>query len=271
MREGGRPMSDRSAVPEESLPLSLELRIDAVCRAFEAAWKATADGGTEPRIEDHLAAAEEPERWPLLHELLKLELHYRRGEPPSADEFRRRFPEYGPQLGPFLDGLQRAAATADSAAESVAGHDPFSTTPELPPGEPPRRAATPGGGGLPCIPGYEVLGVLGRGGMGVVYKARHLALNRVVALKMILSGTQASVELRDRFRREAELVARVPHPNIVQIHEVGEHDGHPFCALELVGGGSLKDKLAGTPLPPQEAARLVETLARAMHAAHQEE
>ena len=122
---------------------------------------------------------------------------------------------------------------------------------------------------LPAPPGYEILGELGRGGMGVVYKARQTTLGRVVALKMILSGGHAGQADLARFRTEAEAIARLQHPNIVQIFEVGDHDGRPFFALEFCDGGSLDRKLAGTPLPPKEAAQLVETLARAMHAAHQ--
>jgi WD40 repeat protein len=121
---------------------------------------------------------------------------------------------------------------------------------------------------LPVVAGYEMLGLLGRGGMGVVYKARHLALKRTVALKMILAGGHAGEHERARFRAEAEAVARLQHPGIVQIHEVGEHDGHPFCALEFIDGGSLAQKLDGNSLPAREAARLVEALARAMHLAH---
>jgi eukaryotic-like serine/threonine-protein kinase len=119
------------------------------------------------------------------------------------------------------------------------------------------------------IPGYECLEELGRGGMGVVYKARHLALKRLVALKMIVGADYASADQIERFRREAEAVARLQHPNIVQIYEVGQRDGRPYFSLEFVDGGSLADKLRGTPLPPAEAARVVEILARAVHAAHQ--
>jgi WD40 repeat protein/tRNA A-37 threonylcarbamoyl transferase component Bud32 len=104
--------------------------------------------------------------------------------------------------------------------------------------------------------------------MGVVYKARQAKLNRLVALKMILSGAHAGSAERQRFLAEAEAVARLQHANIVQIHEVGEADGHPFFSLEFCPGGSLAAELEGTPLPPLEAAGLVETLARAMHAAH---
>src|SRR5262249_29554448 len=92
--------------------------------------------------------------------------------------------------------------------------------------------------GLPQVPGYEVEAVLGRGGMGVVYKARHIALKRTVALKMLIGGHSHPDE-RVRFRAEAEAVAQLQHPNIVQIHEIGEADGRPFFALEYVAGGSL--------------------------------
>ena len=105
--------------------------------------------------------------------------------------------------------------------------------------------------------------------MGVVYQARQTKLGRVVALKMILSGAHAGEADLARFRTEAEAIARLQHPNIVQIYEVGEHGGLPFFSLEFCGGGSLEKKLAGTPLPPKEAALLVETLARAMQAAHE--
>jgi WD40 repeat protein/serine/threonine protein kinase len=121
----------------------------------------------------------------------------------------------------------------------------------------------------PSVPGYEILGVLGKGGMGVVFQARHLALKRVVALKMILHAEHAGAQERERFGAEAEAVARLQHPNIVQIYEVGEAGGHPFCALEFIGGGNLAQRLASAPLSPPAAAELVQTLAEAVHAAHQ--
>jgi hypothetical protein len=118
------------------------------------------------------------------------------------------------------------------------------------------------------VSGYEVLGELGRGGMGVVYRARQTNLNRLVALKMILAGAHAGADDRQRFLAEAEAVARLQHPNIVQIYETGEAGGHPFFSLEYCPGGSLAAKLAGTPQPPPPAARLVEVLARTVQAAH---
>jgi serine/threonine-protein kinase len=121
---------------------------------------------------------------------------------------------------------------------------------------------------LPQVPSYELLRELGRGGMGVVYQARQLALKRVVALKMMLAGSHADAEDLARFRAEAEAVAQLQHPHIVQIYEVSQHAGLPFFALEYLEGGSLAQKLQGAPLPARDAAQLVETLARAMQAAH---
>jgi WD40 repeat protein/serine/threonine protein kinase len=119
------------------------------------------------------------------------------------------------------------------------------------------------------VPGYEVLGELGRGGMGVVYKARQINLKRIVALKMILGGSHAGAAALERFKTEAEAVARIQHPGIVAVYEIGEHDGLPFFSLEFCPGGSLASQLDGTPLPPMKAAALVEKLARAVEAAHE--
>jgi tetratricopeptide (TPR) repeat protein/tRNA A-37 threonylcarbamoyl transferase component Bud32 len=127
----------------------------------------------------------------------------------------------------------------------------------------------PAGAAPAAVPGYEILGELGRGGMGVVYKARQTGLGRVVALKMVLSGGRASSAELGRFRAEAEAVARLQHPNIIQIYEIGEHEGCPFFSMEYAAGGSLSQRLGDKPLPPREAATLVETLARAVQVAHQ--
>jgi tetratricopeptide (TPR) repeat protein len=117
-------------------------------------------------------------------------------------------------------------------------------------------------------PGYEVLGELGRGGMGVVYRARQKALDRSVALKVILGAAHAGADQLARFRAEATAAARLSHPNIVQVFEVGDHAGSPFFSLELVDGGTLADRLRGEPQPPRQAAELVRTLARAVEHAH---
>jgi WD40 repeat protein/serine/threonine protein kinase len=121
---------------------------------------------------------------------------------------------------------------------------------------------------MPDLPGFEILSELGRGGMGIVYKARQIQLDRVVALKVILAGSLAGPDDLRRFHREAEAVARLQHAHVVQIFEIGDANGLPYFSLEYCAGGSLAAKLAGTPLLPREAAHLVETLARAAHAAH---
>ena len=157
---------------------------------------------------------------------------------------------------------------------------------ELPP-PPPRRGIDevlpdlditdhlPGGGRRraldepPSIAGYEMLSELGRGGMGVVYHARQASLGREVALKIILAGAHAGRDERARFRVEAETAARLKHPHIVPIYEIGEQGGLPYLALEFVDGGSLAQAMAARPLAPIQAAGMVETLARAMHYVHE--
>jgi hypothetical protein len=119
------------------------------------------------------------------------------------------------------------------------------------------------------VPGYEILAELGRGGMGVVYKARQIGLKRMVALKMILSGAHAGADDLARFRAEAEAAARMQHPNIVQIYDIGEWEGLPYFSLEFVKGGSLAAWLDGRPVDNREAAALVKLLAEAIDYAHQ--
>jgi serine/threonine-protein kinase len=118
------------------------------------------------------------------------------------------------------------------------------------------------------LPGFEILGELGRGGMGVVYKARQQALDRVVAVKMILGGAHAGAGDLARFYTEAQAIARLQHPDIIQIHDIGEHDGLPYFSLEFVDGGSLAQKIGGRPMPPRAAAEMLARLAGAMQAAH---
>jgi serine/threonine-protein kinase len=243
---GSRPGSSASA-PESLTPLG-----DAACDRFEAAWRA----GQRPRIEDHLAAVPEPERPALLRELILLEVDYRRlaGERPRAEEYLERFP--------VLDGISfavRLSAAVPPAPRPLADSNLATVIGESETGNELKGLA----------PGYEILGELGRGGMGIVYKARDPRLNRLVALKMLRPGGRACPEELARFRHEAAAAARLQHPHIVQIYEVGESGGCPFFAMEWVEGGSLDRKLRGAPLPPRDAARLVATLARAVHAAHQ--
>jgi serine/threonine-protein kinase len=122
---------------------------------------------------------------------------------------------------------------------------------------------------FPAIPGYEILGVLGRGGMGVVYRARQTRLKRIVALKMILAGASADDGELARFQIEAEAIARLHHPNIVQVYETGEVCGNPFLSIEYVDGGSLAQRLCGEPQDPRIAAELTAVLAVAVESAHE--
>ena len=191
-------------------------------------------------------------------------LRHLRGQPVDTEDYARRFPgaagairrRFGLdcQLVPLAPG--RAAPRTDG--------DPDVTQPPA--------AGRPGPGELPRVPGHEVLQELGRGGMGVVYKARHVGLNRLVALKMILAGAHAGPAEVLRFRHEAEALAALQHPNIVQVYDVGEVDlgtgsPCPFFSLEFCAGGCLADHL-DEPLPPRHAAELVRTLAGALQAAH---
>jgi serine/threonine-protein kinase len=118
------------------------------------------------------------------------------------------------------------------------------------------------------IAGYEILGILGRGGMGIVYKARHTGLDRIVALKILHAGANANGEDLTRFKAEAKAIAQIQHPNVIQVYDVGESEGLSYIATEYAGGGDLSTWMAGKPLSVLTAARLVYTLARAVGAAH---
>jgi WD40 repeat protein len=122
---------------------------------------------------------------------------------------------------------------------------------------------------MPEVPGYELLEEIGRGGMGIVYSARQVALDRIVALKMIHYGPACDAAALARFRAEAEVIARLHHPNIIQVHEVGSTAVGPYLVMEFATGGSLAGRLAGTPQPPRTAALLVRTVAQAVQAAHE--
>ncbi len=167
--------------------------------------------------------------------------------------------------------LSYAGPCADPAATSAEGRD-FLFRLE---NNPPASVATLAGiaakapGNWPEVPGYEILEELGRGGMGVVYLATQRGLNRLVAIKMIGPEYAGSSRALDRFRLEAEAIARLQHPHVVAVLAWGEHEGVPYFALEFCPGGSLHRKVRGRPQPPVEAARLVATLARAVHAAHE--
>lgn len=203
--------------------------------------------GESARVEEYLARYPEltDDREGVL-ELIAAEQEFRRRREPglALNDFLQRFPEYRTELAGQIDH-----ATIDVRGVSLRPTD--------------QRAEA-----LPEVSGYEILGLLGRGGMGVVYRARQLGLGRTVALKMILTGLQAGPKDLARFRAEAAALARLQHPNIVQIYDVGEAGSRPFFVFEFVAGGSLAQYLQGKPQPVRPAAQLVDTLARAVHVAH---
>ncbi len=233
--------------------------------------QACAELGRRVRAGERYGAEDAFAAWPALAsdadsaiELIYAEFTLREelGQPSSPEEWYARFPQW-------QDRLRRLFEVHLAARTPLAPGDTVAPTWVLTSAASHAAADGPGADAGP----YELLGEIGRGGMGVVYKARHRRLNRVVALKMILSGQHAGPDELGRFRREAEAVARLQHPNIVQVFEVGERrePGGPPCpymALEFVPGGSLAQRIGRTPLPPREAARLVETLAGALEHAH---
>jgi serine/threonine protein kinase len=179
---------------------------------------------------------------------------WRRGEhlPPGSqaeERTMRRLKRMPCELAATTDLQMAGSADHSSSAE---GHEPDAGVPEL-----------------PVVPGYEILREIGRGGMGVVYEARQLGLQRTVAVKMLLTGPQADPKVLARFRAEAAAIARLQHPNIVQIYDVGEVAGRPYFVLEFVPGHNLAESVDATPQPVRFAAQLVQTLARAVHAAHE--
>jgi serine/threonine-protein kinase len=187
----------------------------------------------------------------------ELLLREEEGDTPHVEEFVERFPQFASQVRRLFDVHMavRSACLADSQADTR--QDPLAS-----------------GGAKATFPltlaGYEIYQELGRGGMGLVFKARQLALDRFVALKVIRDASLAGPNQVARFRSEALAVARLHHPHIVQIYDVGEHNGSPFLALEFIDGSSLALALKGMPLQGRQAAELVETLANAMHYAHKQ-
>jgi WD40 repeat protein/tetratricopeptide (TPR) repeat protein len=200
---------------------------------------------------------------------------------PFVVQFRKPVPadleEYlGPRRQAGKVGWPWSAALPGSRSSQAGENEPSTFQGPVPVQEiPPYQLTTSPAAGpptqaqLPEIPGYEVLSELGRGGMGIVYQAWQTDLHRLVALKMVLAGAHASPQELARFRTEAAAVARLQHPHIVQIYDVGQKGLHPYMALEYVDGGSLARKLHGSPLPARQAAQWVATLARAVHYAHQ--
>ncbi len=227
-------------------------------------WKA----GQTPGVELFLQDGPADEQGTLLQELLRLEMRFRlqRGERLDAEEFLQRFPDREELIRSLLAMVASSPQETPGALASVQQVDSAVSLPLQSSATHQDRPKA----SWPDVLGYQIEAELGKGGMGVVYKAIHKQLDRTVALKMIRGGADAGEDELARFRLEARAVAKLRHANVVQIYEVGEHNGLPFFALEFCPGGSLAARLKGNVLPAREAARLVEQVARGMHAAHQQ-
>ncbi len=298
----------RAGAPAAGLPTQAWDNLEQILQRFEEAWRRGERPVIEEYLRDHLTAAqamgrallvelahaelelrlkageaarveEYLQRFPelaadpsLLLELLNAEGALRRGqgEDVAPDEYLQRFPPHGAAIKVRLSALsQRATLSGLQAPMHAEGttlppRDEVVVSPTLTGPESPVAEALP----VVSVPGYELLGVLGQGGMGVVYQARQLSLGRIVALKVLPNPEHAGPDALQRFEAEAKAVARLQHPHVVQVYEVGRQQGLPYFSMEYCEGGSLDNRLDGTPWQPDRAAALVEILARAVHAAH---
>ncbi len=242
----GTPQPIEACLPPTDHPYYLGTLEELVHVELELSWKSAAqreasEGSKQPGqpslVEGYL------DRFPPLRDpsiVLRLlhqeyRVRHRFADRPSAAEYHERFPDVVTDESQLQEALDQNG----------------------------RRETPP-----PDIPGYAIQQMLGRGGMGVVYKARHEQLDRTVALKMLLAGAYVDPEMLERFRTEATAAARLQHPNIVQVFDVAEHEGLPLICQEYVDGGNLAERIDGTPQPLNATAEIVETLARAIDLAH---
>jgi tetratricopeptide (TPR) repeat protein/tRNA A-37 threonylcarbamoyl transferase component Bud32 len=263
---------------EANPPLAQMQLIDSACDRFEAEWKR----GGRPDLGAYLLELDEAPRAHLFRELLNLELDFRSTDRDFPDPLRyhERFPEHGEIIEDVFAERTGTAASRANAVRPLPEEETFdlrraddapvaaelegdaTTDPSADDALPPRPPAR-------TIAGYEILGELGRGGMGVVYKARQTALSRMVALKLIRSAEFATPAELVRFQNEAEAVARLDHPHIVPIYEVGQHRGLRFFSMKLIEGASLDKRLAEYTTDFRATARLAALAAEAVHHAHQ--
>jgi serine/threonine protein kinase/DNA-binding SARP family transcriptional activator len=262
-----------------TLPASEELLVNQLCDEFEDAWKS----GRQPRLEDYLNRAPAPGRTLLLRELLCLDYHYhcRLNRTFPLEAYKERFPELD------VGWLVEPTAAPEELAERPMC--PSLGTPSQGTGDSSSDSSLRHIGRR--LGDYELLAEIAHGGMGIVYRARQISLNRIVAVKLIRSGELASEKEFHRFQVEAEAAASLDHPNIVPVYEIGSEEGFRYLAMKLVEGRNLGDRLDEfglTASPPdaaagesgrssaaeseqrqREIARLMTTIARAVHYAHQ--
>jgi len=249
-------MSDDKPVQKHST-IGRAKHFESLCDEFETECSA----GNRPSIESFLLRVDGPNKQPLLIELIAIEMHYRRrnGESVAVVEYQTRFP------GLSVSRLEETILHSEKAhsQKTPAANQPTIDTRQ-------GQSAQVETNLVKYFGDYELLDVIARGGMGIVYKARQVSLNRIVALKMILSGEFASKVEIDRFYSEAKAAALLDHPGIVPIYEVGEHEGKHFFSMTYVEGSSLASKLNGGPLEPMQAACTMLEVAQAVHYAHEQ-
>ena len=277
------PQSSSTLIGEsiENLSASLSDRIEFLAQELRGHWRQGDRSCIEDLGEMFQELATNPEHLLdlIYHEVLIREEF---GDSPQLDDYVARFPELVERLerlfavhgaledddwnddfeGALRDAQLPRANDRHSATPTLLDDDPSPTAPKWP-----RRYRDLSS--IEAPPGYHLLDEIGRGGMAVVFRARQEVLDRIVALKMLVGGTMASPESLGRLKQEARAVAQLQHPGIVQIHEVGEHRGLPYLSLEYVSGGTLHNWLHGRPLPPIDAALIVEQLARTTAFAHE--
>lgn len=250
-------------VEQDGLPLEPLKWIDSICDTFETRLRA---GSAQELTAVLSSAPPEVPRAKLFSELLRLELAYR--TPPDHDAALRAYQDRFPDLAEVAAAV--FAEPLDPASEVDAGLTVTVRYDSSVVAGAATKIASPARAALRELGNYELIEVIAQGGMGVVYKARQRNLNRVVALKMTLTGQHASEEEKRRFQGEAEAAGKLDHPHIVPIYEVGEYEGQPYLSMAFVEGESLKSAISEGPLPPLQAAGIGLKLAAAVQYAHEQ-
>jgi eukaryotic-like serine/threonine-protein kinase len=260
-------MSDSSA-SADPLP-SLKQQIDPICERFAAALK------VEPsqKIEDFLESLAGDNSQQLLKALIFVDMHHRRsrGDDVTPGEYQQRFGSdfaaIEASLFPEVQSTEAPQPAAVKKYDRIPGDD-LAARGNRPDQRSSQDHMDESSADSRYFGGYELLNEIGRGGMGVIYKARQTKLDRIVALKMILAGQLASPEDVQRFYMEAEAAASLEHPGIVPVYEIGEHAGQHFFSMGFIEGESLSDQVKAGPLPPLQAAQVTQTVAEAIAYAH---